>query len=48
MLPDPYEAQNITVKCSRIRGGGEGKLTFANKYTSEILHYRRRYSRSVA
>ena len=26
MLPDPYETQNVTVRCSKVRGAGEGKF----------------------
>ena len=25
LLQDPYETQNVAVRCSKIRGGGEGK-----------------------
>merc|ERR1712218_389636 len=29
LLPDPYETQNVRVRCSKISGGGEG--LFANR-----------------
>ena len=29
MLPDPYETQTVTVRCSKVRGAGEGKFDIA-------------------
>ena len=35
LLPDPYETQNVTVRMSKVRGAGEGKLCTDKK------HYKR-------
>jgi hypothetical protein len=36
LLQDPYEAQNVAVRCSKIRGGGEGKQKMRISYLKMI------------